>query len=220
MIIQGHIFLVFVLLLLGALTLWIFITSSKTRWFVKAIVTIALLLSISSAWIGLRAIYGFPYNSYPNNESYFLVGSYIVEPNPKTGHKGNIFLWLIPKKQANQKMDWLDKLGLVVNTTVPRAWIIPNNREMHKQLKGLDKARQGNAIAVKINKKKKGKSHTGDNIEDRQKFIPYILPEHLKLEKTYETQEPPHNQSTFGDTWGGTSDGPPDQQVDIGIGNP
>ena len=155
MIIQGHIFLVFVLLLLGALTLWIFITSSKTRWFVKAIVTIALLLSISSAWIGLRAIYGFPYNSYPNNESYFLVGSYIVEPNPKTGHKGNIFLWLIPKKQANQKMDWLDKLGLVVNTTVPRAWIIPYNREMHKQLKGLDKARQGNAIAVKSIRKRR-----------------------------------------------------------------
>lgn len=219
MLIQGHIFLVFVLLLIGALTLWIFITSSKTRWFVKAIVTIALLLSISSAWIGLRAIYGFPYNAHPNNESYFLVGSYIIEPNPKTANKGNIFLWLIPKKEDDKKMDWIDRLGLMVNTTVPRAWVIPYDREIHKQLRGLDEARKGSAIAVKIRKNKKGKAHTGDNIEERQKFIPYILPENFKLEKSYTSPPAPaeHNDPTS-DGWLGEENGTPDMQVDIGIG--
>ena len=215
MIIQGHIFLVFVLLLLGALTLWIFITASRSRWFVKAIVTITLLLSISSAWIGLRAIYGFPYNAHPNNESYYLVGSYIIEPNPKTGNKGNIFLWLIPKKEEDKKMEWIDKLGLVVNTTVPRAWVIPYTRQMHKQLRGLDEQRKGGTIAVKIGKKKgKGESHTGTN-EERQKFVPYILPENFKLEKTYKEPEPvPLNEPTADGWLGGESlvspDGTPD----------
>ena len=245
MLIQGHIFLVFVLLLIGALTLWIFITTSNARWFAKAIVTTGLLLALASAWIGLRAIYGFPYNEHPNNESYYLVGSYIVEPNPKSGHKGNIFLWLIPKKEAGEKMDWLDKLGLVVNTEQPRAWVIPYTREMHRQLKGLDKQRQGGTIAVKIGKKKKkGQSHSGDNMEERQKFIPYILPEGFKPSKEYNmgTQpqdpaplnEPANSEYGVSDGWLGdydeeastneqnsnTSDGTPDMQVDIGIASP
>ena len=235
MLIQGHIFLVFVLLLIGALTLWIFITVSNAKWLSKAIVTTGLLLALASAWVGLRAIYGFPYNAYPNNESYYLVGSYIEEPNPKLGDKGNIFLWLIPKKEEDKKMDWLDKLGLAVNTNVPRSWVIPYSREMHKQLKGLDGKRQGGTIAVKIGKKKKkGESHSGDSMEERQKFIPYILPEGFKPEKDYTVQEPaPLNEPTrFGsDEWLGdenesiternsnTSDGTPDMQVDIGIGS-
>ena len=235
MLIQGHIFLVFVLLLIGALTLWIFITVSNAKWLSKAIVTTGLLLALASAWIGLRAIYGFPYNAYPNNESYYLVGSYIEEPNPKLGDKGNIFLWLIPKKEEDKKMDWLDKLGLVVNTNVPRAWVIPYSREMHKQLKGLDGKRQGGTIAVKIGKKKKkGESHSGDNMEERQKFIPYILPEDFIPQKEYTTTPEPEplNQPVV-DGWLGedtstldsiaernsnTSDGTPDEQVDIGIG--
>ena len=48
MVIQGHVFLVLVLLLISSLILWIFITSSNSRWFVIAIITIALLLSIAS----------------------------------------------------------------------------------------------------------------------------------------------------------------------------
>ena len=235
MLIQGHIFLVFVLLAIGATVLWIFISQTNTKWLAKAIVTLMLLLAIASAWLGLRAIYGFPYDNHPNNENYYLVGSYIVEPNPKLADKGNIYLWLIPKKEANKKMDWLDRLGLAVNTDQPRAWVIPYTRAMHKQLRGLDKQRNGGAIAVKIGKKKKkGESHSGDSMEERQKFIPYILPEGFKPEKDYTVQEPaPLNEPTrFGsDEWLGdenesiternsnTSDGTPDMQVDIGIGS-
>ena len=245
MLIQGHIFLVFVLLAIGATVLWIFISQTNTKWLAKAIVTLMLLLAIASAWLGLRAIYGFPYDNHPNNENYYLVGSYIVEPNPKLADKGNIYLWLIPKKEANKKMDWLDRLGLAVNTDQPRAWVIPYTRAMHKQLRGLDKQRNGGAIAVKIGKKKKkGQAHQGDGIEDRQKFVPYILPESFKPSKEYnmgtQPQEPaPLNEpanSEYGvsDGWLGdydeeastneqnsnTSDGTPDMQVDIGIASP
>ena len=236
MLIQGHIFLVFVLLLIGALTLWIFITQTNARWFTKAIITTGLLLALGSAWVGLRAIYGFPYNAHPNNESYYLVGSYIVEPNPKTAFKGNIFIWLIPKKEAGEKMDWIDRIGLAMNTDQPRAWVIPYTREMHKQLSGLNKSRQGGAIAVTIGKKKKkGKSHSGDNVEDRQKFVPYILPENFVPQKEY---TPDTTSSTFSGTpdgWLGEGERPVDYEaiaeqnsntsngpdsVDIGIGHP
>ena len=240
MLIQGHIFLVFVLLAIGATVLWIFISQTNTKWLAKAIVTSMLLLAIASAWLGLRAIYGFPYDNHPNNENYYLVGSYIVEPDPKRADKGNIYLWLIPKKEANKKMDWLDRLGLAVNTDQPRAWVIPYTRAMHKQLRGLDKQRNGGAIAVKIGKKKKkGQAHQGDGIEDRQKFVPYILPESFKPSKEYNMGSPPppeanatEGQGAFSDGWLGdydeeasmneqnsnTSDGTPDMQSDIGIG--
>ena len=42
MLIQGHIFLVFVLLAIGATVLWIFISQTNTKWLAKAIVTFSV----------------------------------------------------------------------------------------------------------------------------------------------------------------------------------
>jgi len=237
MVIQGHVFLVLVLLLISSLVLWIFITSSNTRWYVKAIITIALLLSIASSWIGLKAIYGFPYAEHPNNKSYYLVGSYIVEPNVKRNIEGNIYVWLIPKKSEEHKMAWLVKLGLVANKGQPRAYIMPYDKELHKMLVGIESQRGGQAISVKIVPKKKGNSHKGDEKEDRQKYVPYILPEdHINIkdytiidtgDKTskiiHQPTPPEEPTSFFGDTdsireqQANTSDGTPEEQVDIGV---
>ena len=233
MVIQGHVFLVLVLLLISSLVLWIFITSSNTRWYVKAIITIALLLSIASSWIGLKAIYGFPYAEHPNNKSYYLVGSYIVEPNVKRNIEGNIYVWLIPKKSEEHKMAWLVKLGLVANKGQPRAYIMPYDRKLHKMLMGIESNRGGQPVAVKIVPKKKGKSHRGDDNEDRQKYVPYILPEDHKINKDYTIIDlgdmkdkigpvvPEQSSSFFGHTEAdaiaeqnaNTSDGTPEEQV-------
>ena len=73
--IQGHVFLVLLLMLIGATVLWTFITTSNTKWVIKALLTTLMLFSILSAWVGLETIYGYPYKSWPNNEKYIMVGS-------------------------------------------------------------------------------------------------------------------------------------------------
>ena len=60
--IQGHVFLVLLLMLIGATVLWTFITSSNTKWIIKASLTTLMLFAILSAWIGLKSIYGYTYD--------------------------------------------------------------------------------------------------------------------------------------------------------------
>ena len=75
--IQGHVFLVLLLMMIGATVLWIFIASTNAKWFLKATLTTLMLFSILSAWVGLQSIYGYPYHAWPNNEKYIMVGSHI-----------------------------------------------------------------------------------------------------------------------------------------------
>jgi hypothetical protein len=100
-------------------------------------------------------------------------------------------------------------------------------------LMGIESNRGGQPVAVKIVPKKKGKSHRGDDNEDRQKYVPYILPEDHKINKDYTIIDlgdmkdkigpvvPEQSSSFFGHTEAdaiaeqnaNTSDGTPEEQV-------
>ena len=71
--IQGHIFLVLLLMIIGATVLWTFISSSGSKWSIKAIMTLLVVLAILSSWVGLKTMYGYPYESYPNHGKYFPI---------------------------------------------------------------------------------------------------------------------------------------------------
>ena len=203
--IQGHVFLVMVLLLIGATVLWIFINRVDTKWWTKALVTTLLLFAIASAWLGLQGIYGFPYTKHPNNEKYFLVGSYIEEPSPKRGIEGAIYLWLIPRETKDNPLTFLTKFGILLNEKIPRSYVVDYDKELHKSLVQLNKQRGGSPIEVKIPKKKptKKKSHRGDAVEERQKYVPYILPDSPLHGKDYGERPPADPTAGFSNTGGG-----------------
>jgi len=183
--IQGHIFLVLLLMIIGATVLWTFITSADTKWNIKAIMTLLVVLAILSSWIGLKTMYGYPYDSYPNHGKYYLIGSHVKEPNIREGTPGVIYVWLIIRETDNAELTWIDKLSDLFNGRQPRVYAIQYNRQMHEQLQKIEKARQGRPFPINMipeSKFKEGQSHQGE-LEDRQEFIPYILPDAVVIQK-------------------------------------
>ncbi len=183
--IQGHVFLVLLLMLIGATVLWTFISSSNTKWVLKASLTTLMLFSILSAWIGLKTMYGYPYNAWPNNENYIMVGSYVEEPEIKKPDSGAIYLWLIDVDKGIKKKSWIDTISGVINGRQPRVYVIQYTRQMHEELDKLEKERQGQPIPIKLVDEDKGQemmAHDGEK-EDRQTYENYILPDAVIINK-------------------------------------
>ena len=140
--IQGHVFLVLLLMLIGATVLWTFISSSNTKWYLKAVLTTLVLFSILSAWVGLKTMYGYPYHAWPDNEKYIMVGSYVEEPEIKEPGSGAIYLWLIDNNSDVEGKSWVDIVAHAINGRQPRVYVIQYNREMHEQIAKLEKVRK------------------------------------------------------------------------------
>ena len=73
----------------------------------------------------------------------------------------------------------------IFNGRQPRVYVIQYNRQMHEQLQKAEKQRQGRPFPITIipeHEFKDGQSHQGE-LEDRQEFIPYILPDAVVIEK-------------------------------------
>ena len=178
--IQGHVFLVLLLMLIGATVLWAFISSSNTKWIFKAGLTTLMLFSILSAWVGLETIYGYPYKSWPNNEKYIMVGSYVEEPEIKDPDSGAIYLWLIDNNPTIKDKSWFDIISNVINGRQPRVYVIQYTRQMHEEIAELEKQRQGQPMPVTLlnesKSKEKMESHNGES-SDKADFIPYIFPD-------------------------------------------
>ena len=185
--IQGHVFLVLLLMMIGATVLWIFIASTNAKWFLKATLTTLMLFSILSAWVGLQSIYGYPYNTWPDNEKYIMVGAYIEEPEIKKPDTGAIYLWLINNNEDVTGKSWIDVISGVINGRQPRVYVIQYNREMHEQIAKLEEARQGKPLPIKLMKEAEAgermETHSGNDTEDRQEYIPYIMPDTILLDK-------------------------------------
>ena len=184
--IQGHIFLVLLLMIIGATVLWTFISTSGSRWGMKAIMTLLVVLAILSSWVGLKTMYGYPYDSYPNHEKYFLIGQHVKEPNIKSGDPGAIYLWLIIREANVEKLTWVDKLSDLFNGRQPRVYTIQYNRQMHEELQRIDEQRKGQPFPITLAPKEegeRGEAHQGNDREDRQEFVPYILPDTVLIEK-------------------------------------
>jgi len=185
--IQGHVFLVLLLLLIGATVLWTFISTANTRWYVKASLTTLMLFAILSAWVGLQSIYGYPYKSWPNNENYILVGSHVQEPKIKQPDSGAIYLWLIDSGQSTVKRSWIDVIAGTINGRQPRGYVIQYDRQLHEQLAKMEKMREGEPMPIRLIKKAKigdsEETHNGERSDDGE-FQPYIFPDIVTIEKT------------------------------------
>jgi hypothetical protein len=185
--IQGHVFLVLLLMMIGATVLWIFIASTGTKWYLKALLTTIILFSILSAWIGLKTMYGYPYHQWPDNEKYIMIGSHVEEPEIKKPGSGAIYLWLIDNNKGVEGKSWVDIVAHAINGRQPRVYVIQYNREMHEQVAKMEEMRKGQPMPITLIKEDEGKeqmeTHTGNQREDRQEFIPYILPDAIILEK-------------------------------------
>ena len=185
--IQGHVFLVLLLMLIGATVLWTFISSSNTKWYLKAVLTTLVLFSILSAWVGLKTMYGYPYHTWPDNEKYIMVGSYVEEPEIKEPGSGAIYLWLIDNNSDVEGKSWVDIVAHAINGRQPRVFVIQYNREMHEEIAKLEKMRNGNPMPIKLIKEGEAEErqvHEGNDREDRQEYVPYIMPDAIILNKT------------------------------------
>ena len=185
--IQGHIFLVLLLMIIGATVLWIFISATNTNWKIKATLTTIMIFSILSAWIGLKTLYGYPYHAWPDNENYIMVGSHIEEPDIKNPNSGAIYLWLIDNNKGNENKTWVDIVSEVINGRQPRVFVIQYNREMHEQIAKMEQMRKGNPMPITLMRESDAKEqqeiHQGNDREDRQEYVPYIMPDAIMLEK-------------------------------------
>ena len=184
--IQSHVFLVLLLMMIGATVLWIFISTANTRWIFKAILTTLMLFSILSAWVGLKTMYGYPYHAWPNNEKYIMVGSYVEEPEIKSPDSGAIYLWLIDNNPKNANKSWIDVMSTIINGRQPRVYVIQYNRQMHEQLNKLEQMRDGKPIPIQFVNEEQGEkmmeTNEGEN-ENRQKYEHYILPDSVIINK-------------------------------------
>ena len=185
--IQGHVFLVLLLMLIGATVLWIFISSSTTKWYLKATLTTLVLFSILSAWIGLKTMYGYPYHDWPNNEKYIMIGSFVEEPEIKEPGSGAIYLWLIDNNKDVKGKSWVDIVAHAINGRQPRVYVIQYNREMHEQVAKMEEMRKGQPMPINLIKEDQGKEqmevHQGNDREDRQEYVPYIMPDAIIIDK-------------------------------------
>ncbi len=184
--IQGHVFLVLLLMIIGATVLWIFISATNTKWQVKALLTSLMIFSILSAWVGLKTLYGYPYHAWPDNEKYIMVGSYVEEPEIKDPNSGAIYLWLIDNNKGMTNKNWIDVVSEVINGRQPRVFVIQYNRQMHEEIAKLEKMRKGNPMPITLKKEGDGQpqeTHAGNDREDREIYIPYIMPDAILLEK-------------------------------------
>ena len=60
------------------------------------------------------------------------------------------------------------------------------NRQMHEQIAKLEEMRNGNPMPIKLLKEGEAEErqvHEGNDREDRQEFIPYIMPDAVIINK-------------------------------------
>ena len=95
-----------------------------------------------------------------------------------------------PKTSENSianKYDVRSNLRSYTRPVEKERYVIQYNREMHEQVAKMEEMRKGQPMPITLIKEDEGKeqmeTHTGNQREDRQEFIPYILPDAIILEK-------------------------------------
>ena len=115
-----------------------------------------------------------------------MVGSFGEEPEIKEPGSGAIYLWLIDNNKDVKGKSWVDIVAHAINGRQPRVFVIQYNREMHEQIAKLEEMRNGNPMPIKLVKEEEAERqqvHEGNDREERQEFIPYIMPDAIILDK-------------------------------------
>ena len=89
----------------------------------------------------------------------------------------------------------VDTVSDIINGRQPRVFVIQYTRQMHEEIDTLEKMRNGKPMPItwiregemseqeKSKKEKQGQTHVGNDNEDRQEYVPYIMPDAIKIEK-------------------------------------
>ena len=135
-------------------------------------------------------MYGYPYHAWPDNKHYIMIGSFIQEPEIKKPDTGAIYLWLIDNNKDHSEKSWVDKVSDIINGRQPRVFVIQYTRQMHEEIDSLEKMRNGQPMPITLIRKEdmpktedQGQTHVGNDNENRQEYVPYIMPDVIKIEK-------------------------------------
>ena len=167
------------LLIAGALTLWL-LTESKIKWYIKmGCISLFCLMSVVH-WASLTTFLGHPAHGEDMAEKVLIHWVIIHEPAKLTGDPGAIYA-LVESPPVDQS--WIKKVfGYKTVHTQPRLFGLPYDREMHEQLAknvipslkkgqavyGSFKQKAGNSKNSNDNKNKK--SHGGQSQEQEWEF--------------------------------------------------
>lgn len=151
------------LALLGLLLLWILV-AARGPWWAKLGLIAAVPFVAATVWLALPSYAGWPTTSRPPADAQLVYGA-AVEPDPRTGSRGAIFLWLIPLHQAH------GTLAYTPAADEPRAYRLPYSRELHEQLEQAKAAaRRGAPVGVR---RVRGTRREGGS---RGRYVIYRLP--------------------------------------------
>ena len=113
---------------------------SRTHWVFKTLSTLATAVLIPLTFYGVGELRGLPSDG-PVPQSFRMLWAQVDEPNPLTGDKGHVFLWL----------QRLDAKNYPVGQ--PRAYQLPYSRDLQVKVKQAQvKIAQGSKIQGQIKK--------------------------------------------------------------------
>lgn len=166
------------LLIAGALTLWLLI-ESKVRWYLKLVCISTFCLMSVIHWSSLSSFLGHPAYAEDMSEKVRLHWVVIHEPARATDDPGAIYL-LVEGPPVNN--GWIKQTFGYKNThTKPRLFGLPYDRKLHEHLAKdvIPKLRKGQPVYGSFKLKGKGKkegkgksekSHGGESQEQEWEF--------------------------------------------------
>jgi hypothetical protein len=177
-------------LILASILLWVLI-GVKGKWWLKLVFIIFVPPLGLLIWNALDSYLGWPTSEEPP-ERFILIWGVAIEPDPKTGFEGIVYIWGDPSILENTERGILN---YEPEEQEPRAYKIPYSRELHEGLEGAKKKiAKGEQIIMERRKvgedasgekekegdKKKDKESGVEKREDyykeRYKYIFYNLP--------------------------------------------
>lgn len=139
--------------ILAALLLWL-LAAQRGRWPVKLALIVAVPAFGFAIWHSADSLKGWPTGTKPPKTATFVWGV-VVEPDPQTGDRGAIYLWLAAGD-------------------TPRAYRLPYSRPLHKQVEQAKTlTKRGTTVAVARNHKT---ASTHGQSRARSQFRFYRLP--------------------------------------------
>ena len=157
------------LLILGALTLWL-LTESKLKWYTKTgFISIFCIFTVIF-WSTIHSFLGWPAEENDMPDKVLIHWVIVKEPNKLTKFGGQIYFLIESVKKEEQS--FLRFFGYKSKSLEPRLFGLPYSRALHeqieKQIRG--KLQKGQPVMGKISKMKQdnnGKKGDGNNSNDK-----------------------------------------------------
>tara|TARA_Y100001980_G_C14406986_1_gene201664 strand:- start:165 stop:758 length:594 start_codon:yes stop_codon:yes gene_type:complete len=191
----GAVYITIILLIVSATACWSIIFMRRLRWWLRAGLISLTFLAVSTTYIGLKTMYGYPYDSYPPTGKHLFL-SYWAEESTKQDD-GYIAIWMIPGYSTSNDLTLLERISWVINDRQPRVFVVEYSKEMHEELDKVRAKNEGKPTMIEIGekgdtereeKKKPGegtlqKFQSETKLEQEFKGRFYVLPLEIKPRK-------------------------------------